>query len=192
MQCTNHLKQVALACQNYHDTHQKLPTGGTGTNPNWNSPGANWGLFYKIAPYMEQQANYDALVEAEKLYRAANLWATDSVPSYAAPAADSSIAIVARAQIAPLLCPSDAFAASKNDTDNGRVNYRICSGDLGVNNGNKGIQNTRGTFGITAYYSMAAVTDGTSNTIGFSEKCVSDDQTAPGKVKRVAAMIGHL
>src|SRR5947209_9066423 len=59
MQCTNNLKQIGLALQNYHDTNQMFPVGQandfyantTGT------PAMNWirgGWAHFILPYMEQ------------------------------------------------------------------------------------------------------------------------------------------
>ena len=57
-QCRNHLKQIGLAIQNFHDVYGKFPTGGavpwswsnrddlTDTGPGW---------AYQILPYMEKQ-----------------------------------------------------------------------------------------------------------------------------------------
>lgn len=57
-QCSNQLKQIALALQNYHDTNLTFPTGGRGpydTGPNWR---------YAVLPYAEQAALYGKLNSA--------------------------------------------------------------------------------------------------------------------------------
>ncbi|MDO5552224.1 MAG: DUF1559 domain-containing protein [Planctomycetia bacterium] len=62
MQCTNNLKQLAIATHNYHDTHFTLPPGG------WNCPSAaengdangnGLSLHVAILPFMEQGSLYD-------------------------------------------------------------------------------------------------------------------------------------
>lgn len=63
-QCTNNLKQLALACMVHESTHQHLPTGGWGFD--WvgdadrgygaDQPG---GWIYNILPYMEEKALND-------------------------------------------------------------------------------------------------------------------------------------
>jgi prepilin-type N-terminal cleavage/methylation domain-containing protein/prepilin-type processing-associated H-X9-DG protein len=53
MQCSNNLKQLALAVHNYHDVHNFYPPEML-TNPGW-----GWGSF--ILPFIEQNALYDAL-----------------------------------------------------------------------------------------------------------------------------------
>ncbi len=62
-QCTNNLKQIALAFHNFHDTIKHFPQGG------WNPPGATaadlndrrqWGWCYQILPYIEQEALYNS------------------------------------------------------------------------------------------------------------------------------------
>ncbi|NUQ61266.1 MAG: DUF1559 domain-containing protein [Pirellulales bacterium] len=53
-QCTNHLKQIGLALQNYHDTYQTFPHG-----TRWPLQAPNWRVV--ILPYLEQTALYDQL-----------------------------------------------------------------------------------------------------------------------------------
>lgn len=50
MQCTNHLKQLALALHDYHDSHKTFPSGALVSN------GLSWNVL--ILPYIEQSALY--------------------------------------------------------------------------------------------------------------------------------------
>ena len=51
MQCTNNLKQIALAVHNFHDVHKQVPAAAA-----WDE-GASW--FVLIMQFMEEQANFD-------------------------------------------------------------------------------------------------------------------------------------
>ena len=60
-ECQNHLKQMGVALQNYHDSIKRFPSGGTVPWPGLvNStthalgPGGCW--MFLILPFMEQQA----------------------------------------------------------------------------------------------------------------------------------------
>jgi prepilin-type processing-associated H-X9-DG protein len=66
-----------------------------------------------------------------------------------------------------LLCPSDPGAAQKGGC--GRVNYCHSRGDS-IQRVNS--SNPRGIFGTRSNISMAAITDGTSTTVAFSELCI--------------------
>src|SRR5262245_49820062 len=67
MQCTNNLKQIGLAIHNYHDIHNRFPSGflfqapgmnGRGDRPN-RAPGFSWHSL--ILPQLEQANLYNAL-----------------------------------------------------------------------------------------------------------------------------------
>ncbi len=67
MQCTNHLKQIGLAIHNYHDIHQRFPSGflfqapgmsNRGDRPN-RAPGWSWSAL--ILPHLEQSALHNTI-----------------------------------------------------------------------------------------------------------------------------------
>jgi prepilin-type N-terminal cleavage/methylation domain len=57
MSCGNNVKQIALACQNFHDTHDGFPMAAEfGVGTGWSS---------LILPYMEETALYNLLTFQE-------------------------------------------------------------------------------------------------------------------------------
>ncbi len=59
MSCGNNLKQLSLACHNYHDTYKKLPPTTHDGQYNTLSRGYSW--ITKVLPFIEQQPLYDGL-----------------------------------------------------------------------------------------------------------------------------------
>src|SRR5271165_4791802 len=57
-QCTNNLKQIALALHNYHDAIGTFPPGGI-DDVNWQGTWWNWPAF--ILPQLEQRNVYNAI-----------------------------------------------------------------------------------------------------------------------------------
>lgn len=71
MQCSSHLKQIALAAHNYHSAFKILPPGSFGPHWNerpefkdprgWNLPFGHFGWSAPLLPFVEQQKMYEAL-----------------------------------------------------------------------------------------------------------------------------------
>jgi len=112
MQCSNHLKQIGLAIQNYHDTFQSLPygararyvvtaganCGNTTTPPQTQAYGPSW--YVGILPFAEQKPLSD-LIESSFVGNAQA--ATDVTQSTTNP----RIPQIANNQKIPwMLCPS--------------------------------------------------------------------------------------
>jgi prepilin-type N-terminal cleavage/methylation domain-containing protein len=109
MQCSNHLKQIGLGLQNYHDTFNSLPYGararyvstgnsGTAANPAGQAWGPSW--YVGILPFCEQKPLSD-LIEAQavKIGTAFNdMQVNNTNPRVAQLAKDQKIAW--------MLCPS--------------------------------------------------------------------------------------
>jgi prepilin-type N-terminal cleavage/methylation domain-containing protein/prepilin-type processing-associated H-X9-DG protein len=54
-ECSNNLKQIGLACHNYHETYHSFPPGYvTSASYPETTPGWGWGAY--LLPYMEQEA----------------------------------------------------------------------------------------------------------------------------------------
>ncbi|MCA9179250.1 MAG: DUF1559 domain-containing protein [Planctomycetales bacterium] len=185
MSCSNNVKQLALACQNYHDNHKKFPLNYAtwGTVVPQNGKSVSW--ITSILPFIEQQPLYD---QVDFAYGVSN----DPRPA-------PNNATVAATSLEALHCPSDS---GHEGTLSGRANI---GGTWGVNNykgcagsnwawGN--FQVTSGPFVFTPYgdnsngldvgngvlfrnngprtpiqATMASVKDGTSNTFIVGE-CV--------------------
>jgi len=102
MQCSNHLKQIGLGLQNYHDTFNSLPFGArarfvqtSGTAPGGQSWGPSW--YVGILPFCEQKPLAD-LIESASL-------ATPNLTDLTK--ATSRVAFnVNNQKIAWMLCPS--------------------------------------------------------------------------------------
>jgi len=65
MNCQNNLKQLVLACHNFHDQNSRLPPGAANDMPPFgNATSAQWGSSWKvyILPYIEQGNVYNGWV----------------------------------------------------------------------------------------------------------------------------------
>ena len=88
MACTNNLKQIGVAAQNYHDVYEKFP------NDKWNnannlaqSDNFAGGLFNSLLPYVEQQNLYNVISKIGGTNNINNSAATQiqAVKTYACP-----------------------------------------------------------------------------------------------------------
>jgi prepilin-type processing-associated H-X9-DG protein len=164
IQCTNNVKQLALAVQNYASTTKMLPAAGhfgtmaesvyfdrtdwrvdlrAGTNQNW---------IYDLLPYMEQQNIYDQIDDTKHI--------TQAPASVLASPPDS------------LVCPSSQTTGRLYQTQAGfgtssaligKASYAAYSGPFHIDS----IRHTGpiGLYGI----SLKKITDGTSLTLMLSE-----------------------
>ncbi|MCL2743900.1 MAG: DUF1559 domain-containing protein, partial [Planctomycetaceae bacterium] len=171
-QCTNKLKQLALSTHNYHDIHDSLPAGMCGPyGITTNEPG-RWGIFVALLPYVEQQSLYDQILVTDMAAGGTNWWGVGT--------SFSPSTHIGLTKVPFLFCPSDPGAGSQNTDRVCGTNYRYNLGDnpLQQNTAANGTataaakRGLRGPFGYFSFNNMSGVTDGTSNTLCFSERCL--------------------
>ncbi|MDR2706304.1 MAG: DUF1559 domain-containing protein [Planctomycetaceae bacterium] len=225
-QCTNNLKQLTLALQNYHDTLLALPAGRSGLNAasanGSHSHDRCWGPYIYMMPYLEQQQLYEMYTTAvQKTYTGGGTATDARSPGYmfppwhgsyaTAPTAYNSCApeyaTLLKTKVATMMCPSDSNAnrlyatgggSSSTASSNAMRNYIYNRGDWIAHNTNyttdnnyvHGNNHVRGPFGNRVWHNLSACSDGTSNTLAFSEKAVtpsSSPKTIRGGVLSIAA-----
>jgi len=193
MQCTNNLKQMALAAHNRHDTLRRLPAGyydwlpgGTvAASPEKQNPDWCWAVM--LMPYLEQSNVYKALgVDQTKLQViivACGGAFTGSDPVSAFPAQYQDFVRVTSTEIPVFLCPSGSSEVSslktfsdpspqmyRRDAGIGKSNYVAC---IGVTpNGGALSNDAGGAFIYKDEKGLRNITDGTSNTILIGERAV--------------------
>ena len=154
-QCTNNLKQIGLAMHNYHSTNEVFPMGSSRAPtpagpPNWAWWG-DWSAHAMLLPYLEQQP----------LFAAANF----DVTAMGHDPAGQMNSTVVNTRLAGFLCPSDGNAG-RNYTNSyyasaGTTTHRHHHVDF------------TGVFARNVSYGIRDITDGTSNTIAFSEGLIA-------------------
>ncbi len=183
MQCSNNMKQIALAVHNYHDTYRSLPAAGrgygmcNGTPANGEVKNSN-GLV-GILPFLEQQSLYDKFNHSEA-YSASNIRSAGTVVGD--PTTNGN-ADLSQTVLSVFLCPSDNNGP-KTRTLVG-VHYGPAPGFTGAatnydfitsaftdfsncnSYANSGID--KRMFGEESANRFAAVTDGLTNTFMLGE-----------------------
>ena len=195
MECANKLKQLALAAHNYHDTHRGFPAASSGPfgksawavlpppAPDWvatetaNSGWSRFNGFLPLFPFIEQMPLYEYFTGGNML----NPSDTGSGNFGAADPRNSTVST--------FLCPSDTTARRINGYS-ARTNYRHCEGDNPTDwfmADYRPSPNLRGVFGYRTWHTIGSITDGTSNTIFYSERCIGRDLTSDRRIKSTIA-----
>lgn len=175
-QCKNNLKQLGLALHNYHETTGVFPPAVI-RGPNCAgsaSPTRCSGLSFmaRLAPYFDQAPLYNSLnFSVEPAWRDTN---------------PTGYAVASMARLPLLLCPSDPVRGQVARADLGPTSYGACISNTDNYCSDPGwYEGLMGT-GLAAYVcsasekgtavvygnskvSIAAITDGTSNTMVMSE-----------------------
>lgn len=155
-QCKNNLKQIGLALHNYLDVNSGFPPSfvsdatTAGVDP---TNGGEWSAHARLLPYLEQ-AN---------LYNSVDL-------SYAYD--DPINGAIATMRVASYLCPSDPNDRTRLDSSGNAEHYPLSYGFNGGSwrvwiNGNRIAGD--GAFAPNTAFKPRDFTDGTSNTLAFSE-----------------------
>jgi prepilin-type N-terminal cleavage/methylation domain-containing protein/prepilin-type processing-associated H-X9-DG protein len=147
VKCQNNLKQIGLAAANYHDTNNGFP--GDVAWPTYDVPSQH----ILFLPYLEQQGLYQALYQLDM---SGTLYGGPNSP-FATP-------------VSVFVCPSDSGIPSpavfQDPSSTGT--YWALSSYRFNNSGLNQLDNNYRTDGVcpsTPSVSIAAITDGTSNTI---------------------------
>ncbi|MDR0609476.1 MAG: DUF1559 domain-containing protein [Planctomycetaceae bacterium] len=174
MQCSNQLKQFSIALHTYHDANDSFPAGNSrihqaGTTNRWNG----YSPFLMLMPFYEQVALYTEATTGANAGK-------DPTPANGSPW-NTTVTI--------LLCPSDINGTMSL----GRISYVFSLGDWPDKNNDDNTAtifkpvNPRGLFvrcvgpestdaWASVWYGMSALSDGTSNTVVFSERATTSNR----------------
>lgn len=166
MQCSNNLKQLGLALQNYHDTHKGFPTvvnyGPGKATPYATAYHHTW--LTSILPFFEQNALYNSIDFTQRAWGQAFI--NKPVPTFRCPS-DGTYDVIKDSHGAIFTPTSYGAAEGYHWWDTANVGVGApwntfadpltAAGDLS------------GVFAVTRWSKMSHILDGTSNTIVIAE-----------------------
>lgn len=145
-QCSNNLKQIGLGFHNHHDIFGRLPSAGGGTTGNPPTDRGEWGWAYEILQMIEQGNVFD----------------------------NTNDTAVRATIIKTYVCPSRRAPMLFSGT--GRSDYAGNGGTRANSDGTTGTvarSDAPGPNWRRGKYTMADITDGTSNVVLVGEKLVN-------------------
>ncbi len=160
LKCQSNMKQLGIALHAYHDSVGRFPLGVVWNNGTYyDTPRSGWN--YPLFPYMEQ-GNLYALFPASAGQQQWTPWFSAEATSATGPT---------RVIIPTWLCPSDN-GAMFNEQAWGKFslgNYHGVFGGLNLGGVVANALNQRAAFALKFGAKIAEITDGTSNSMVFSE-----------------------
>jgi prepilin-type N-terminal cleavage/methylation domain-containing protein/prepilin-type processing-associated H-X9-DG protein len=180
IQCTNNLKQIGLAMHNYHTAINNFPQG-VSASFNTANPGcfawSGWSAQALMLGYMEGQpiynacnfmldpfsSNVSALVNGTAVYTKIN--------AFLCPSDGNAGLLASSVQMSATTAQVDLTLFNSYYASVGTTTYT----ENAVSNGstpqtcNGGSQGSTGVFWYSTSYGIQNITDGTSNTVAFSE-----------------------
>jgi prepilin-type N-terminal cleavage/methylation domain-containing protein/prepilin-type processing-associated H-X9-DG protein len=179
-QCINNLKQIGIGLHNYHTANDTFPMGGSA---NWSIypsqiyPWSGWSAQAAMLGYLDNQPIYNAI----NFNFAPTFWGGHGLREGTSGSAANNFTINDTI-IAFFLCPSDGNAGKQNLNSyyacyGTTIGTCFASGGAGAI-GPSGWQpwKSTGLFAQWTVYGIRDATDGTSNTIAFSEALTGNGQ----------------
>ena len=152
IQCKNHLKQLGLALNNYHDVHRCFPPGRLRSVVD--GQGRCFSAYASLLPHLDAMALYGQINFDANPEDAVNAAALEQTIPY-------------------FLCPSDPFR--KLQGNSAVHNYPLCTGNtLPLSPRNPSGVRVTGLFFENSSVRFADVTDGSSQTVCISETIKSE------------------
>ncbi|MDR3620270.1 MAG: DUF1559 domain-containing protein [Paludisphaera borealis] len=193
VQCVNNMKQIGLALHNYHEAMNVFPPGYVSSvlagvtdpcdqdaeNQMSVDRGSGWAWGSMILPHMEQQNVFNAVNFSLSVAYAANYTCSTTVVSgYLCPSDAGGPDLVPVFKDPPDPANPGTYSGSAIDDTVARGNYvgmfgvgEICANSGSTNLPNQGsIGQASGLFYRNSRVGVAAIIDGTSNTIAVGER----------------------
>jgi prepilin-type N-terminal cleavage/methylation domain-containing protein len=197
-QCTDHLKNLALAVHNYHDTHLAMPAGNVHLSEilltfNCTQSGAHWAInaakidsWYcgmigwpiALLPFCEQTPLYQMIDFTRQAYNpmgdddyAANAHTVGDPIGPADPVGVQSNEYVARNAPSIFRCPSTPAIGDPKWSKDYAINGATNCAERRLNNsGNPYLDCSFAPFYMNSWLNFSTVTDGLSNTIMMTDR----------------------
>ncbi|QDT28351.1 Type II secretion system protein G precursor [Gimesia panareensis] len=166
LSCSNHLKQIGIALQNYESMHSVYPfgvgvvLGAPDTNPITSVDSRRYSAHSQLLPFLDLSTVYNKInFNVQPFY-------PDTTGEPRKVTGIGPNEEIAQTTIPVFLCPSDIDRLTHPW---GNTNYRSCNGSNW--DGRRG----NGMFGQSSAVRVGHITDGLSNTAAYSERILGDD-----------------